>query len=71
VVEKDQISAPRYKLKTIQKCINEILNAVFTPHFTTTGFVPNKNIVDNAKKHIGKQFVYNTDLKDFFPSTEL
>lgn len=23
------ISAPRYKLKTIQKCINEILNAVF------------------------------------------
>lgn len=64
------ISAPRYKLKTIQKCINEILNAVFTPHFTTNGFVPNKSIVDNAKNHIGKQFVFNTDLKDFFPSTE-
>src|ERR1700712_3331758 len=32
------ISAPKYKLKTIQKCINEILNAVFTPHFTATGF---------------------------------
>lgn len=64
------ISAPRYKLKTIQKCINEILNAVFTPHFTATGFVPYKSIVDNAKVHIGKQFVFNTDLKDFFPSTE-
>lgn len=64
------ISAPRYKLKTIQKCINEILNAVFTPHFTATGFVPKKSIVDNAKVHIGKQFVFNTDLKNFFPSTE-
>jgi hypothetical protein len=63
------ISAPRYKLKTIQKCINEILNAVFTPHFTATGFVPKKSIVDNAKIHIGKQYVFNTDLKDFFPST--
>ena len=64
------ISAPRYKLKTIQKCINEILNAVFTPHFTANGFVPKKSIVDNAKVHIGKQFVFNTDLKDFFPSTK-
>lgn len=63
------ILAPNYKLKTIQKCINEILNAVFTPHFTANGFVPNKSIVDNAKSHIGKQFVFNTDLKDFFPNT--
>ncbi|MES2565499.1 MAG: reverse transcriptase domain-containing protein [Bacteroidota bacterium] len=64
------ISAPRYKLKTIQKCLNEIFNAVFTPHFAATGFVPKKSIVDNAKVHVGKQFVFNTDLKDFFPSTE-
>lgn len=63
------ISAPRYKLKTIQKCINEILNTVSQPHFTAVGFVPKKSIVDNAKVHIGKQFVYNIDLKDFFPST--
>lgn len=64
------ISAPKYKLKTIQKCINEILNIVFTPHFAATGFVPNKSILDNAKLHVGKQFVYNTDLKDFFPSVD-
>jgi RNA-directed DNA polymerase len=65
-----KISAPRYKLKTIQRCINEVLNAVFTPHLSVTGFVPSKSIVDNAKVHTCKQFVYNTDLKDFFPSTE-
>ncbi len=64
------ISTPRYMLKTIQKCIPEILNVVFIPHFTATGFVPRKSIVDNAKVHNGKQFVFNTDLKDFFPSTE-
>ncbi len=65
-----KISAPRYKLKTIQKCLNEVFNAVFVPHRSATGFVPQKSIVDNAKFHIGKQFVFNTDLKDFFPSTE-
>lgn len=63
------ISSPRYKLKTIQKCINEVLNAVFKPHFTVKGFVPELSIVDNAKVHIDKQYVFNTDLKDFFPST--
>ena len=46
------ISAPRYKLKTIQKCINEILNAIFIPHFTANGFVPQKSIVNNAKVHV-------------------
>ena len=63
-----EIFAPKYKLKTIQKCINEILNAIFIPHSAITGFVPGKSIVDNAKRHVGKQFVFNTDLKDFFPN---
>jgi RNA-directed DNA polymerase len=65
-----KISAPRYKLKTIQKCLNEVFNAIYVPHRSATGFIPQKSIVDNARFHIGKQFVFNTDLKDFFPSTE-
>ncbi len=64
------ISSPTYKLKTIQKCINEILNSVFVSHPNSFGFIPNKSIVDNAKLHIGKNFVYNIDLDSFFPSTE-
>lgn len=64
------ISSPRYKLKTIQKCINEILNSLYIPNKSATGFVPKKSIVDNAKLHVGKQYVFNTDLKDFFPSTD-
>lgn len=62
------ITAPCRKLKIIQKLINEVLNAVYTPHFTATGFVPQKSIIDNADLHINKRFVYNIDLKDFFPS---
>jgi len=35
---------------------------------TATGFVSGRSIVDNAKRHVGKKYVYNIDLKDFFPS---
>ncbi|MCG3166432.1 MAG: hypothetical protein POELPBGB_02211 [Bacteroidia bacterium] len=64
------ISAPKYKLKAIQKCINEILNAVFESHNAAFGFIPNRSVVDNAKLHVGKNFVYNIDIENFFPSTE-
>jgi hypothetical protein len=32
--------------------------------------VPGKCIVDNAKIHVGQNYVYNIDLKDFFPSID-
>ena len=63
-----KISAPRYKLKTIQKCINSLLQAIFQPHNRAFGFIAKRNIVDNARQHVGKGFVYNIDLADFFPS---
>jgi RNA-directed DNA polymerase len=64
------IHAPKKGLKTIQKCINLILQAIYEPHNAATGFVPNKSIVDNAKIHVGSNYVYNIDLKDFFPSID-
>jgi retron-type reverse transcriptase len=63
-----QISAPRYKLKTIQKCINTLFQIVFQPHNRAFGFIAKRSIVDNARQHVGKGFVYNLDLADFFPS---
>src|SRR5690606_40584242 len=65
---KRTISAPKYKLKAIQKCLNEIFNAIYKPHKSAMGFVTGKSIVNNASLHINKQFVYNIDLKDFFSS---
>lgn len=62
------INAPANGLKHILRPINTILNCIADPHFKATGFVPGKSIVDNARQHIGKQYVYNIDLKDFFHS---
>lgn len=64
------IHAPNKGLKAIQKCLNLILQVIFEPHKAATGFIPDKSVVDNAKVHTGKNYVYNIDLKDFFPSIE-
>ena len=64
------IHAPVKSLKAIQKTLAFILQCVFEPHKAATGFVKGKSIVDNANIHVGKKYVYNIDLKDFFPSID-
>lgn len=64
------IYAPTKGLKAIQKCLNLILQTVFTPNVAATGFVPGKSILDNAQVHAGCYYVYNIDLKDFFYSID-
>lgn len=64
------IHAPVKGLKVIQRTLAYILQCVFEPHKAATGFVRNKSIVDNARLHTGKHYVYNIDLKDFFPGVE-
>lgn len=66
------INAPVKGLKAIQKCINLILQIVYEKHQhkAANGFVPDKSIVDNARVHEGSIYVYNIDLKDFFPSID-
>lgn len=62
------IHAPIKGLKTILRTLNFVLQCVYEPHEAATGFVLNKSIVDNAKLHVGNNYVYNLDLKDFFHS---
>lgn len=64
------IHAPVGGLKSIQRALNLILQCVFEPHKAATGFVPEKSIVDNAKVHLNQHYVYNIDLKDFFPGID-
>lgn len=64
------IHAPNKGLKALQEVLNLVLQSVFEPHSAATGFTRNRSIVDNARKHVGKHYVFNTDLKDFFPSIE-
>lgn len=65
------ISAPNTSLKLIQSCLNAIISTIYEPKDYVTGFVNGRNIVDNAKRHVGKKYIFNIDLKDFFPSIEL
>ena len=60
------INAPVKGLKSILRSLNFVLQCVYEPHEAATGFVLEKSIVDNAKKHVGHHYVLNIDLKDFF-----
>lgn len=60
------INAPVKGLKSILRSLNFVLQCVYEPHEAATGFVLEKSIVDNAKKHVGHHYVLNMDLKDFF-----
>lgn len=62
------ISAPVRLLKSFQTYMNRILQAFYEAPDCVTGFVPAKSVVDNAERHVGQVYVFNTDLKDFFPS---
>lgn len=66
---KRKISSPKYTLKVIQQCLLEILSIIYSPHKAAHGFVLGKNVATNATAHIGKKFVFNLDITDFFPTT--
>ncbi|MBE9207236.1 RNA-directed DNA polymerase [Nostoc sp. LEGE 06077] len=63
-----QISTPVTALKIIQRKLNQVLQAVYEIKPSVHGFVKGKNIVTNAQSHAKKRYVFNIDLKDFFPS---
>jgi RNA-directed DNA polymerase len=60
------IKSPNHKLKHLQRQLKEVLYEIYTPRSSTHGFLPERSIVTNAREHLGKKFVFNIDLKDFF-----
>lgn len=65
---KREIYAPQKMLKSLLRCVNLLLQSIYEPSLAAMGFVPGRSIVDNAKKHLGMNYVLNMDLSDFFPS---
>lgn len=63
-----RIDAPCRGLRTIQRALNHVFQIVYTPHVAAMGFVPERSVATNAQRHVGQRYVYNIDLKDFFPS---
>ena len=64
------IHAPASELLLIQQAVKNMIEELFEPHEAAYGFCKSRSIVDNAWLHVGRQFVFNIDLKDFFPSIE-
>lgn len=61
------INPPKHELKLIQKRINAYLvENIPLPNYAFGGIKTKDNIL-NAFEHKGKKYVFQTDLKDFFP----
>lgn len=67
---KRNIAAPSKGLGHILYYVNILLKAIYQPSDYAMGFVEGRSIVDNAMRHIGQNYVFNTDLENFFPSIE-
>lgn len=67
---KRNIAAPSKGLRHILYYVNILLKAVYQPSDFAMGFVEGRCVVDNAMRHIGQNYVFNTDLDNFFPSIE-
>ncbi|MCP5498106.1 MAG: RNA-directed DNA polymerase [Leptospiraceae bacterium] len=62
------IHAPQRNLKLTQKVLNDCIQLCFVPRTAAHGFVKGRSIVTNARMHLKRNFVYNIDLENFFPS---
>lgn len=65
---KREISAPVSKLEAFLWPVDLILKSLYEPKACVIGFTYGRSIVDNAKAHLGQNYILNLDLKDFFPS---
>jgi len=64
-----RISAPRTgTYKYMLHALNLLLGSLYTPSSSAMGFAPGRSIVTGAEKHVGQHYVFNTYLRDFFPS---
>ncbi len=65
------ITSPRNKaFRLMLQYVNEIFKSLYTPSDYAMGFAEGRSVVSNAQKHVSHNYVFNTDLKDFFPSID-
>ena len=62
------INAPNSALKEVQKRLNSLLQIIYWRKPCVHSFIKNKSILSNAEYHRRKRWVFNLDIKDFFPS---
>jgi hypothetical protein len=66
-----QITTPRSQnFMMMLAAVNVILRSIYTPSDYAMGFTDGRSVVTNAELHKDQNYVFNIDLKDFFPSIE-
>jgi len=66
-----QITSPRSRsFMMMLQAVNVLLKSLYAPSDYTMGFTEGRSVVTNATVHKGQNYVFNIDLKDFFPSVE-
>lgn len=63
-----EITAPKGALRGVLQALNLVLQTYDEPTPWAFGFVCGRSVVDNARPHVGKRYILNLDLKDFFPT---
>ncbi|MFA6778215.1 MAG: reverse transcriptase family protein [Paludibacteraceae bacterium] len=63
-----KIFAPEQQLKRLLKRLTTILYKAYQPTDCAMGFIQGRSIVSNASIHIGREYVFSIDLKNFFSS---
>ncbi|QUB68127.1 RNA-directed DNA polymerase [Prevotella melaninogenica] len=63
-----EITAPKGALRGVLQALNLVLQTYDKPTPWAYGFVCGRSVVDNARPHVGKRYILNLDLKNFFPT---
>ncbi len=66
-----EIFAPDKTLKQLQRRLLVFLENRYEPRNSTCGFIKGGGIHKNAVRHVGRRFVLNLDLANFFPTITL
>ncbi len=66
-----RICIPTKNIRILQDKLLRVLTLIFNPRMCVTGFTRDRCILDNAQLHIGKRYVLNLDLDNFFPSIHI
>ncbi len=66
-----QITAPKTRsFMMMLSAVNILLRSLYTPSEYAMGFADGRSVVTNASVHVGMNYIFNIDLKDFFPSIQ-
>jgi RNA-directed DNA polymerase len=62
-----EICAPIGPLKAMQRKLVDLLTPFYRPRWCVFGYVPGRDVVKKASKHLTQRWVLRVDLEDFFP----